>query len=69
MAKRVKSTYVEFITRDYIEQLINQTFNEDKFKEDYQNNPNRMTPEQIKMNGGHDSLYSSLLGKCCCNLR
>ena len=63
MAKRVKSTYVEFITRDYIEQLINQTFNEDKFKEDYQNNPNRMTPEQIKMNGGHDSLYSSLLGK------
>ena len=63
MTKRVKSTYVEFITRDYIEQLINQTFNEDKFKEDYQNNPNRMTPEQIKMNGGYDSLYSSLWSK------
>ena len=63
MAKRVKSTYVEFATRGYINQLINQTFNEDKFKEDYQNNPNRMTPEQIKMNGGIDCLYSSLWDK------
>ena len=35
MAKQVKSTYVEFITRSYIKQLINQTFNEDKFKEEY----------------------------------
>lgn len=63
MVNKVKSTYVEFITMDYIKQLINQTFNEDNFKEDYQKNPNRMTPEQIKMNGGYDSLYSSLWSK------
>lgn len=63
MAKFVNSKYISFYTIEYWDELTEKAFDETKFREDYKNNPNRMTDEQIKMNGGFDSLYADLRDK------
>lgn len=59
----VKTDNIVFITELEIKATRDKKFDEDKLRKDYQNNPNRMTKEQMRLCGGMDRVWDSIISK------
>lgn len=60
MADFVVTSMVNFTTATRLRSINSIKYDDNKFESDYAHNPNRMSPSQIAMNGGYDSLKAHL---------